>query len=370
MSYRISHFSAKWERALLAMHGATETDGFIQATFRLLKATVECEFVVANLRNVDGIPMVVRHSGGRVYGAEYMERFSRLNPSLHHVLLRPGLKLLPTRGHLPEGEKLHALPFYRECMQPENWRHSVALFFWGLLPPIPQNVFCVFRPEDQPDFEDDDLARLRVVHPHISTALKRLRKQLKDRSTHDGMAEMLRHLPVATVLLDWDLNVSHQNPAAKKLCNQWNGRELETTLPPSDLLAVCQALKQNWKETIRQDSRAQVLKKQSLVHASDLNLHAEVSMVLQQGSLLAYPGFLIHLFDRTPAAKAMEPLMEKLRMLTAGEREAVMLVVDGLDNQEVAEGLSITIAAVKLRLHGAFKKLDVQSRSQLMARLR
>jgi hypothetical protein len=173
----------EWERRLLAMHGATDSDEFIDAVFALLEATVACEFTLANLQNLDGVPLLARDSLGREFGIEYMERFFKANPSVGYVMMRPGLRILHTKDHLPSDEKLKTLPFYTEFMQPEGWRHSVALLFWGFFPPVPQNAFCVFRSESQPDFDEDDLARLRLVHPHINTALKRLKKQLKARST-------------------------------------------------------------------------------------------------------------------------------------------------------------------------------------------
>lgn len=356
------------------MHGAADSEAFIKAVFKLLMATVECDFALANLRNVDSVPLEARDSLGRRFGPEYIERFFKLNPSVPYVMMHPGLRLLPTRGHLPEGEKLKALPFYREFMAPEGWRHSVALLFWGFFPPLPQNAFCVFRSEDLPDFDEDDLARLRAVHPHIATALKRLRKQLKHRSAHDGFAVMLKHLPVAAVLLDWDLRIAHQTPSARRFCAQWAGLGNES-LPrnfvlPMEVIEVCRALKEDWREAIRRDPKAQVLKKQSLAHPQQKHLRAEISIILQQDSELAHPGFLIHLQDLSPKSQASQANLAQLTTLTGAEREAVLLAAGGLDNQEIGENLSIGVSAVKLRLHGAYKKLGVQSRSQLMALLR
>ena len=367
-------FSAKWERRLLAMHGATDSEVFIKAVFDLLMATVECDFALANLRNVDSVPLEARDSLGRRFGPEYMERFFKLNPSVPYVMMRPGLRLLPTRGHLPEGEKLKALPFYREFMKPEGWRHSVALLFWGLFPPLPQNAFCVFRSEDQPDFDDDDLARLRVVHPHVATALKRLRKQLRTRATQDGFAVMLKHLPVAAVLLDWDLCVVHQSQSARTVCARWSGLDGKTVprhleMPP-EVLDVCRLLKEAWRDAIRDEPTAQVLKTHTLEHPHLTSLRAEISLIHQQDSVLAYPGFLVHLLDGSPAMNAAQSHPSQLAALTQAEREAVLLAVEGLDNQEISGRLGTSIPAVKLRLHGAYKKLGVQSRSQLMARLR
>lgn len=61
------------------------------------------------------------------------------------------------------------------------------------------------------------------------------------------------------------------------------------------------------------------------------------------------------------------PVSRRLEMLTDGEREVVLLLATGLDNQTLAERLGISVAAMKARLHGAFRKLGVEHRTQLMA---
>ena len=56
--------------------------------------------------------------------------------------------------------------------------------------------------------------------------------------------------------------------------------------------------------------------------------------------------------------------------LTRSETEAALLVLEGLDNQQIADRLGISVVAVKVRLHGVYRKFNVQSRTQLAARLR
>jgi DNA-binding NarL/FixJ family response regulator len=58
------------------------------------------------------------------------------------------------------------------------------------------------------------------------------------------------------------------------------------------------------------------------------------------------------------------------RHLTRSESEAARLVLEGLDNQQIADRLGISIVAVKVRLHGVYRKCNVQSRTQLVAFLR
>lgn len=365
----------EWERRLLAMHGATDADEFIEAVFRLLQATVSCRFALANLRNVDGVPLLARDSLGREFGPDYMERFFKANPSVGYVMKRPGLRILHTKDHLPPEDKLRTMPFYTEFMQPEDWRHSVALLFWGFFPPLPQNAFCVFRSETDPDFDENDLARLRLVHPHIGTGLKRIKKQLKSRSNDDRITALLNSLPGNATLLDWDLRITNQSTSARRLAADWMNRGRESLprnleLPPA-ILAACANMKEDWREALRCDPGATLLKSTTVVHPDRPGLSAEISLVLEQDSVLAHPGFLVRFLEQlAPDAAVSEQWTKELEDLTPAEREAVLLVARGLNNAEVALQLGISVAAVKLRLHGAFKKLKVTHRSQLVAKLR
>jgi DNA-binding NarL/FixJ family response regulator len=364
----------EWERRLLAMHGATDTDEFIESVFTLLQATVQCEFTLVNLRNIDGVPLISRDSLGREFGIEYMERFFKANPSVGYVMMRPGLRILHTKDHLPPDEQLKKLPFYTEFMQPENWRHSVALLFWGFFPPLPQNAFCVFRSEGQADFDEDDLARLRLVHPHINTALKRLKKQLKACNTDDRITALLNSLPGSATLLDWDLRITNMSTSARRLSAQWLGRTNES-LPralelPSEILAACEKMKQEWRAALHENPQAQFLSKRTIAHPKHEALCAEITLVLQQDSVLAHPSFLVRLSESTLPASHEGVEHASLASLTPSEHEAVLLVGEGLINPEIAARLGISVAAVKLRLHGAFKKLNVRNRTQLAALLR
>jgi len=360
--------AAEWERRLLAMHGATETEAFIGAVFRLLEGTVRADFSLANLRNVDGVPLIAWDSLGREFDKAYMERFFKANPSVPYVMRKPGLKLLPTRGHLPAEPELQKSVFYREFMEPESWRHSVALLFWGGFPPLPQHAFCVFRSDKDEDFSDDDLARLLALHPHIATALERLKSQLKDRSTCGAFTEVLRHLPVGMTLLDWDLAIVEQNEASRRLWLRWIEGEAGNGAVPADIRRASDQLRRDWKDAMSRGSEA--LPPIRWNHARRPNLEATVTLAHEPGSLLSHPQFVVHLHDANPEASLQQANVDLLSKLTPPEREAVLLAAQGLGNQEIAEQIFRSVPAVKQRLHKAFKKLEVRSRAQLVSLLR
>jgi DNA-binding CsgD family transcriptional regulator len=88
----------------------------------------------------------------------------------------------------------------------------------------------------------------------------------------------------------------------------------------------------------------------------------------EENALLSlHPHFRIQfLFPREGASDATH----YPHLLTHSERAVVALASSCLDNQQISDRLQISLAAVKTRLHKAFKKLGVEHRSQLVNLLR
>jgi DNA-binding CsgD family transcriptional regulator len=88
-----------------------------------------------------------------------------------------------------------------------------------------------------------------------------------------------------------------------------------------------------------------------------------------------YGVFLIIYFLRypVPAPLAMDALPEAFLArynITDREREIILKVVQGKSNADIAGELFISLATVKTHLHNIYRKLDVDSRYDLLARLR
>ena len=52
-------------------------------------------------------------------------------------------------------------------------------------------------------------------------------------------------------------------------------------------------------------------------------------------------------------------------MLSAREREVMLLVAKGLSNKEIAERLEISNGTVKVHLHRMYKRLGIRNRTSL-----
>ena len=74
------------------------------------------------------------------------------------------------------------------------------------------------------------------------------------------------------------------------------------------------------------------------------------------------------IFVLTPARSAPANLrLPALVGLTRREQEVAQLVCEGQSNQEVAENARLSLPMVKKHLHAVFRKLQVPSRTRLVA---
>jgi len=88
-----------------------------------------------------------------------------------------------------------------------------------------------------------------------------------------------------------------------------------------------------------------------------------------------YGIFLIVYFMRFPVSVPMtneEPSQEFLSQygITDREREIILKVMQGKSNDDIARELVISLATVKTHLHNIYKKIGIDSRFDLLARVR
>jgi DNA-binding CsgD family transcriptional regulator len=89
----------------------------------------------------------------------------------------------------------------------------------------------------------------------------------------------------------------------------------------------------------------------------------------QLNDAVAQPHFLIECTDSQRLAEPSTPRarLPQLARLTNREQEVTRLVCNGQSNQEIADAACLSVPTVKKHLHAVFRKLEVTSRSQLMA---
>ena len=309
-----------------------------------------------------------------------MRRYMELTPALPIAMANRGIKILPTRTGLPRSAaKLKGTAFYREIMQPQGWRHAVALCFWGD-PPAESPVFVasVYRSEEQNDFSERDIANLERIQPFIDCAVNRLHEREAATTVRDGMAMAAHDGTRGFAILDGNLRLVQANPTARQFCAAWmddvattdtDGSSVAWRLPPA-LEAKCRELHSEWRALVRADPDAARLRRHhQLLHARVPGLTASITIVCPNTTGLCEPTFVIEIERRVHGVALDTPDRSApvLQNLTETERAVAMVLADGFSNQEIADRLGKSVHAVKFLLHRIYQKTDIPSRAALVA---
>jgi len=268
--------------------------------------------------------------------------------------------------------------FYRRYMAPQECAQAVCLLFWESQRLV--GAIVIMRAATQGDLSSAEMKLLRQLYPQFLTALRRLRSLGRERAVRMDFEECLRQLPLPTMLLRWNLKLIYRNRAARDFCALWEKGPAEARLTnassgiPSEILDRCRQLKQQWARAQSPSAPRRVFKRERVHHPRSPELRATVRLKQLSSADLARPHFLIecealrhHTAQHTEATASRLPALARL---TRREQEITRLVCDGRSNQEIADEAGSSLPMVKKHLHGVFRKLEVTSRSQLMALMR
>lgn len=352
---------------------------FWEAAKQVLHAALPVHFICMCLRPFALMPSTVFRERAPFATEEEFQRFQEVSPIQAYLSLRPGTTLVRISDIMPDGE-LTGTEFYHRFMLPHDDRYFACLNFWhgGLF----QGLIGLHRTAEQRDFTEAELALLAQLHPHFATVLQRILSLHRERAVRLSLEKLLVNLPIATVLLDWELRVTSRNHSAVELCAVWNlgperaarEKKPETFRLPACVLEYCAHFKTTWNPCHHRlcplTSPAGVY----FSHPDQPGLRASVNLLQLDAAPLSMPMFLIRLDDSRASAqmgRQEKPgSMGLLTRLSPREREVAQLVGQGCSNDEVAERLCKSVLTVKRQLRSIYQKLNVVSRGRLTALLR
>jgi DNA-binding CsgD family transcriptional regulator len=267
--------------------------------------------------------------------------------------------------------------FYRRYMAPYNCDFGVSLCFWKK-----QKLICaiaILRTPKQGDFSPAEIKLLRQLYPQFLAALRRIESLERERSVRADLEEFLRRLPLPTIILRWNLKPIYQNNAARDFCAVWEKgpeearRTKANSSTPSEILDRCRVLKEKWKNAgpeARAARRAD-FNEEEVNHPRQPHLRATIHLKQINAVGVAGPHFLIACQNLCRNAQRSARLglfrLPGIALLTRREREVAQLVCEGRSNKEIAQNACLSLATVKKHLHSVFRKLEVPSRTRLVA---
>jgi DNA-binding CsgD family transcriptional regulator len=361
------------EKTLLTLHAAMDVGSFWKAIQQLLAAAIPNRLIGLMLQPNPILPMIARWTlpmPDGFFTAELLENYIAAQQRQRFVRISD---LFSNRSSLMKSA------FYRRYMAPQKCAYGVCLFFWKR-----QRLICVIaimRTATQGDFSPAEMNLIRQLYPQFLTALCRLRSLEREHSLRMDLEAFLSRLPLPTILLRWNLKPIYQNRAARDFCAVWekgpeDAQLTKATSPiPSEILDRCRLLKQQWAHAQRPIAPQTGFKEKRVHHPRSPHLRATLHLKQLSSCGVAQPHFLIECEDLRrhavlstgPAASARLPHLVRL---TRREQEVARLVCEGRSNQEIADDACLSLPMVKKHLHAIFRKLEVTSRSRLIALMR
>jgi DNA-binding CsgD family transcriptional regulator len=357
------------EKTLLSLHAAMDVGSFWKAIQQLLAAAIPNRFIGLMLQPNPILPMIAR------WTLPMPDGFFAAEPLKSHIAAQPRQRFVRISEIFSNRSSLMKSTFYRRYMAPQKCAHGVGLPFWK-----GQRLICVIaimRSATQGDLSPAEMKLLQQLYPQFLTALWRLRLLEREHSLRMDLEEFLSRLPLPTILLRWNLKPIYQNRAARDFCAVWEkgskeAQLMKATSPiPSEILDRCRLLKQQWADAQRPIAAQTGLEEERVHHPRTPHLRATLHLRQLRSAGVARPHFLIECEDlrrqATPRAGPASPRLPHLVRLTRREQEVARLVCEGRSNQEIADAAGLSLATVKKHVHAIFRKLEVTSRSQLVA---
>src|SRR5438094_1057062 len=357
------------EKTLLSLHAAMNLGSFWKAIQQLLSVAIPNRLIGLMLQPNPILPMIAR------WTSPMRDGFFAADPLKSYIAARPRHRFVRISDLFSNRNSLTKSAFHRRYMAPQKCAHGVCLFFWK-----DQRLICmiaIMRTAKQGNLSPAEMKLLQQLYPQFLTALCRLRSLEREHSLRLDLEEFVSRLPLPTILLRWNLQPIYQNRAARDFCAVWEKGPEEAQLTkaaspiPSEILDRCRLLKQQWAAAQpRTLSGPQTgFKEERVHHPRSPHLRATLHLKQLSSAGVTRPHFLIECEDLRRALHGgpARSRLPHLARLTRREQEVARLVCEGRSNQEIADDACLSLPMVKKHVHGIFRKLEVTSRSQLVA---
>lgn len=359
------------EKPLLRLHSTTDMAALWRGVQGVINAALPGSFIGLTLQHNPIEPMITKWTRSipdRLFDATPLKKYLDSHPRSRFVL---------SSDVFAERAQLVRSDFYRQYMAPQRRAHAIGLLFWRGQRLI--GVIVIMRTAKQGQFTMEQMKVLHSLYPQFQTVFRRLGSLEREHSARVAFEEFIRRLPLPTILLRWNLKIVYQNQAAREFCALWqmgpHGSQLLKAdwSVPNEILEGCRQLKERWQQD-RQSPPLTISTTSSCktsVHHPKLR-HLRANLNLRQISSLgvARPCFLIECEELSRPARSRRPdarRLPHLAQLTRREQQVTRLACDGQSNQEIADEVRLSLPMVKKHLHSTFRKLEITSRSRLMA---
>jgi DNA-binding CsgD family transcriptional regulator len=360
------------EKPLLHLHAAIDVDSFWKGVQDVIKAALPNCFIGLTLQHSPILPRIAK-STKKLPGS-----FFPIKPVKKYFSTHPHRNIVFINDFFSDERHFKRSSFYRGCIVPLNGRCAIGLFFWDIRRLLA--AIIVVRNVQQGQLSPGEVRVIHHLHAQFQTALHRLHSRSRERAVRVALEQFMRRLPLPTVLLRWNLRLAYRNQAAAESCAVWQRGplgarfiKLKAPIPP-EILNRCCVLKKRWEQLSPLSLASANLADETVRHPTRCDLRATISLKQISSAAFARPHFLIEFEDLRGSGgtgyQISRASLSHLVRLTRREQNLARLVCGGRSNQEIADESGLSLETVKKHLHSIFCKLQVPSRSRLMALMR
>jgi DNA-binding CsgD family transcriptional regulator len=261
------------------------------------------------------------------------------------------------------------LPIYTEFYRPQNIHHKLSIYLRTNAKVL--GLIGLFRPKEHEDFSRREVAKARILAPHLATALENIFLFSEMDEPKNLLGEWGDRLPLfGFMILDNELRPIYSNSGAREFClaldqkreHQGIEEEIQASPVPREILQDCLEL----KALFQKGHQTASLRRQRMMDTGQNKRFQAVSSLVepsfQEGSTVR---FVIYLLDYSEICRGREETIREKYQLTKREIDIVRWVSHGLTNDEIGEKLYISRFTVETHLKNIFDKTKVKHRTGL-----
>jgi DNA-binding CsgD family transcriptional regulator len=357
------------EKPLLRLHAATDVDSFWKAVQDVIEAALPTCFIGLTLQHSPILPRIAKSTKkllGSFFPIMLIKKYFSSHPHRNVVFIS---------DFFSDERHFRSSSFYRDCLAPVNGQCAIGLFVWEIRRLLA--AIIVVPSAQRGELSLREIKLIHHLHAQFQTAVRRLRSLERERAVRIAFEDFMRRVPLPTVLLRWNLRMIYRNQAGSEFCAVWHHgpssarcMKLKVPLPPQ-ILNQCCALKKRWEQVRPVGVAPENLRGETIRHPTRRDLRATISLKQITSAGVTRPHFLIEFEslngNEAPDYQTNGSSLPHLVRLTSREQNLARLVCQGRSNQEIADEAGLSLETVKRHLHSVFTKLEVPSRSRLIA---
>lgn len=364
------------EKQLWHLQLALTQDTVWRTCTRLLRAASPFQALIG-IRCYAGRPLLLRTTHPLPDGDAYLARLTELGMWWGNAK-DPGPRTDVRRlSDIRCDATLRGWPYYEEFMRPNGWRYIAGLLFRSERGDF-LGELNLYRTAEQGDFNTDEVALLRRLHPHIAAAVARLVRLDVKHSGREAMEMVLRKLPISVVIANWDGEVEFMNRSGSEVLHAWkvglgDARALAPEIHPplpAEIKEALRRLRRRYEAVIGENNLRSFAEIERVSHLAGTGFQAEISILPSDFRQAIHPSMIIRFHVPESQTSRGEITPERTATLTLAERAVAERAARGLSNDEIAKELAVSRNTVRTHLRSIFEKLSITSRGKLAALLR